>query len=170
MSEMTRIYDDRGLVVRNWVSMGILVAAVIWGLLELLHALKGGGDTSGYLFGLGFLAASAYGLNRILGEARDAIVRIEVDSGSGQSVVTLWRPWGLHRLTGPLEALSGWRLFIAVKARNQNTYLLRADHPDYPHPLQIELHPARPVQDALRQLAPEAIEEFEASTGGRKPA
>ena len=167
---MTRIYDDRGFVMRNWVSMAILAAAVIWGGVEILRAAKDGGDTTGYLFGAGFLAASAYGLNRILGEARDAIVRIEADSGSGQSVVTLWRPWGLHRLTGPLEALSGWRLFIAVKARNQNTYLLRADHPDNPRPLQIELHPAKPVPDGLRRLAGEAIEEFEANTGGRKTA
>ena len=29
-----------------------------------------------------------------------------------------------------------------VAQRNQITYLLRADHPDNPRPLQIELHPA----------------------------
>ncbi len=164
---MIRIYDDRGFVLRNWLSMAILVGATIWGVVEIVRYQTGVSDNTGLLFGVGFLAASAYGGYRMFSDARDAIVRIEADFDSGQSAVTLWRPWGLHRLAAPLAALSGWRMYVAVKTRNQQTYLLQVNHADNPRPLHIELKPNVTPLDALRPLAPEAIEEFETRIGRR---
>ncbi len=167
---MTRIYDDRGLMTRNWISIAILVGAVIWGIAEIVRAYLGMSDDTGYLFGAGFLAAAVYGGYRMFAEARDTIVRFEADDASGQSVVTLWRPWGVQRMTAPLAALTGWRMYIAMKARNQRSYLLRVNHPDNPRPLQIELMPGKTDLDGLRRLAPEAIGDFEMNIGQRKSA
>ncbi len=167
---MIRIYDDRGFVLRNWASTAILVGATVWGVLEIVRYQTGASDSTGLLFGAGFLAASAYGAYRLFAEARDTIVRLETDSDGGQSVVTLWRPWGLQRLAAPLAALGGWRMYIAVKSRNMRTYLLRVDHPANPRPLQVELTPGKTDLDGLRRLAPKAIEDFEANTGGRRSA
>lgn len=166
---MTRIYDDRAFAARNWLSTAILIAAAVWGIVEIVRAAMGNSDDTGYLFGVGFLAAAAYGTYRLIADSRDTIVRLEADFGSGQSVMTLWQPWGLRRLSAPLSALKGWRLYIAVKTRMQRTYLLRVDHPDHPRPLQIEMMPGKTDLAGLRRLAGEAIEEFEANTGKRQP-
>lgn len=167
---MTRIYNDRGFVLRNWVSMAILAGATVWGVVEILRYLAGSSDSTGLLFGVGFLAAAAYGGYRILNDGRDAIVRLEADLDGGASVVTLWRPWGLRRLTAPLDQLHGWRMYIEMKTRSQRTYLLRVRHPDNPRPLQIELMPGRTDLEGLRRVAPEAIADFEMTVGRRAPA
>jgi hypothetical protein len=165
---MIRLFDDRGLVLRNWFSIAILVAAVIWGVIEIVRSEMGAADQTGLLFGLGFFAAAAYGLYRMLGDGRDTITRFEADFESGQSAATLWRPWGLRRLEAPLTRVTGWRMYVAVRRRNQPTFLLLVDHPGNPRPLQIDLAPNRKALDGLRQLAPEAIAEFEERTGRRK--
>jgi hypothetical protein len=133
-----------------------------------MRTVRGGADQTGYLFGAGFIAAAIYGGYRVLSDARDTIVRIEADFASGQALVTQWRPWGLQRLATPLDQLTGWRMYVAVKRRNQPTYLLRVDHPASPRPLQIELTPAMKGLDGLRRLAPEAIEDFEVRAGRRR--
>ncbi len=167
---MTRVYNDRGFLARSWGSMAILVMAVIWGVVEMVRAYVGAGDQTGYLFGAGFMAAAAYGGYRMWSDTRDTIARLEADFASGQSVVTLWRPWGLQRLTAPLDQLSGWRMYISMRTRNQRSYLLRVGHPANRRPLQIELMPGRTDLDGLRRLAPEAIADFEMNTGGNRRA
>jgi hypothetical protein len=164
----TRIYDDRSFARRNWASLGILVVAVAWGVAESIRFQIGASDQTGLLFGLGFLVAAAYGFYRLYADSRDAIMRIDADLDNGQSVVTLWRPWGPQRLTAPLAALTGWRMYIAMKTRNQRNFLLRVHHPDYPRPLHVELLPGKTDLEALRRLAPEAIADFEMNVGARK--
>lgn len=166
---MVRVFDDRGMALRNWLSTGILVAAVVWGIVEILRTQMGAADDTGYLFGFGFLAAAAYGAKRLLDDTRDSLVRLEADFDSGQSVAMLWRPWGLRRLAAPISRLSGWNLYIAIKTRQQPTFLLRFTHPGRPDwPLQIVLPPTMTELDGLRRLAPEPIEDFEIRTGRRK--
>jgi hypothetical protein len=167
---MTLIYEDRGLGLRGWFSTAVLIGATIWGCIEILRAQAGTADSTGYLFGAGFLAASAYGAFRLFNDSRDAIVRIEADFASGQSVVTLWRPWGLKRLVAPLNQLSNWRMYVALKTRNQQTYLLRVDHPASPRTLYIELRPDTKAVDGLRLVAREAMEEYDARTGRGRAA
>lgn len=166
---MTRIYNDRGLVVRNWVSIAILVGAVLWGILEIVRYRSGASDSTGLLFGIGFLAAAAYGAYRIVTDTRDSIVRIETDFDSGQSQIMLWQPWGMRRLAASRGQLGEWRMYISMKTRTQRSYLLRVNHPANPRPLQIELMPGKTDLDGLRRLAPEAIAEFEMNIGQRRP-
>jgi hypothetical protein len=166
---MVRVFDDRGMALRSWLSVAILAGAVVWGAVEIVRVQTGAADDTGYLFGFGFLAAAAYGAKRLLDDSRDALVRLEVDFEGGQSVATLWRPWGLQRLAAPISQLSGWNLYISVKTRQQHTYLLRFMHPARPaRPLHIVLPPAMTALDGLRRLAPQAIEDFEIRTGRRK--
>lgn len=165
---MNRIYDDRGFVLRNWASTAILVMAVVWGAVEVARAATGVSDETGYLFGAEFIAAAAYGAYRLIADLRDTIIRLEVDSGSGQSVATLWQPWGLRRLSAPLSELKGWRLYITMRSKMQRNYLLRVNHPAHPRPLHIELMPGKTDLAGLRGLASEAIDEFEATVGKRK--
>ncbi len=167
---MNPVFDDRGFVLRSWISVAVLVAAVIWGIVEIVRAQTGSSDETGLLFGFGFLAAAAYGLYRLLSESRDQIVRLEADFGSRQAVVTQWRPWGFQRLATSLDQLTGWRMYVAVRRRNQPTYLLHVNHPASRRPLHIELIPGKKTFEGLRQVAPEAIEEFEQRTGARKAA
>lgn len=164
---MAALYDDRGAMWRNWLSTAVLIGALIWGVVEIVRAQMGASDSTGFLFGIGFLVAAAYGAYKMLSDARDTIVRLEADRDGGQSVVTLWRPWGPRRLEAPLGALRNWRMYVAIRKRNQPTYLLRVDHP-FAGTLHIELRPEFKAVDGLRQLAPEAIEEFEIRTGRRK--
>ena len=101
---MTRIYDDRGLrCCATGRRLRSSSAPSCWGMLEIVRGQTGMSDTTGYLFGVGFVGAAVYGGYRIFAEARDTIVRLETDDASGQSVVTLWRPWGLQRMTAPLD-------------------------------------------------------------------
>ena len=166
---MVRVFDDRGMAWRNWLSTAILAAAVVWGIVEMLRTQMGAADDTGYLFGFGFLAAAAYGAKKLLDDSRDSLVCLEADFDGGHSVATLWRPWGLQRLSAPIGRLSGWNLYIAIKTRQQHTYLLRFTHPDRPDwPLQIVLPPTMTELDGLRRLAPQAIEDFEMRTGRRK--
>ncbi len=118
---MTRIYDDRGQAARNWVSMAILIGAVLWGVVEIVRAATGAADETGYLFGLGFFAAAVYGAYRLVVDSRDVIMRFEADVSSGQSVATLWQPWGLRRLAAPLDQLKNWRMYIAMRSRASAT-------------------------------------------------
>jgi hypothetical protein len=163
---MNRVYNDRNAALRNWGSMTVLVLAVLWGIAEIIRTQMGAEDHTGYLFGAGFLAGAAYGGYRLFIDTRDTIMRLEADFASGQSVVTLWRPWGLSRLAAPLDALSGWRMYISLRTRAQRSYLLRVNHPGSPaRPLQIELMPGKTDIEGLRQVAPEAIRDFEMNIG-----
>jgi hypothetical protein len=165
---MPRLFNDRGMTLRSWISVAVLIGAVIWGGVEIMRAVTGASDETGYLFGLGFLGASAYGLYRMLADTRDTILRIEADFASGQSVISLWRPWGPVRLAAPLAALSNWRMYVSMRRKNQPVFLLMVDHPSSPRPLQIDLAGAVKDLDGLRRVAPEAIEEFEIRTGKRR--
>jgi hypothetical protein len=170
-SGMVKVFDNSGVIWRSWVSVAVLTGAVIWGAIELVRVYTGASDSTGYLFGFGFLAAAGYGGQRLFLDTRDTLVSLAVDFNSRETLAVLWRPWGLTHLTAPLDRLTGWDLFIAIKTRQQRTYLLRFRHPDYPDArLQIELPPTIKDVEGLRRLAPEAIAEFEENTGRRKAA
>lgn len=162
---MTTVFEIRGFLVRQTISLVVLVVVFLWGIGEILRASNAafGWD---YIFGIAFIGGAIYGFRQVLGDARDQVARLEVD-GTGKTVATLWRPTGTLKLEAE-SGLTGWRYYVKLGPRGIKRPYLFAEHPDHPNPLQIELRADIQISDGLRALAPEAIAEFEAATGSNK--
>ncbi len=161
---MTRIYENHGFWMRNVVSLGILIAVAIYGLWELWAAYNSTEDaTMGFLFGAGFLGGAAYGAWQLINDNADLVAAMDLDEATGDSVVSLWRPFWTEKLKRPAGDIRNWRFYVKVGARQMRTFYIYADHPSYPRTLQFDLRKAN--LDGLRKVAPEAVAEFEAALG-----
>ncbi len=165
---MTTVFEIRGLMIRQTVSLVVLVVVFLWGIGEIVRASGGGGDSWAYLFGIAFIGGAIYGLRQLLTDSRDQIARLEV-ADDGRTIATLWRPTGTLKLEAR-NGLTGWRYYVKIGPRSIKRPYLFAEHPDHPNPLQFELRQDTVIHDGLRELAPEAVAEFEASRGSSKPA
>lgn len=167
---MTRIYENRGYRTRQNISLAIIAAVVAYGLFEIWYAttdpepaglalLLGMGQDN-YIFGGLFIAGGAYAYYTLLKEASDLVATLDLDETTGETVTTLWRPLKPITLTAPRGAITNWRLYVKIGNRNLRTPVIYADHPGHPRPIEFDLR--RADLTALRQLAPEAVSEFEA--------
>jgi hypothetical protein len=158
---MTRIYEQRGFIGRQWLSMVILAGSFLYGFWELwLAATQPEAGNNNAIFGVLFIGASIFGLVRLMKDSGDIVASLDRD-GSGRLVASLWRPWGRLTVAGPQAQFTNWRFYIAVAKRNQATPLIRVDHAGYPRPLTIELKPDTVISDGLREVAGEAVADFE---------
>jgi hypothetical protein len=73
----------------------------------------------------------------------------------------------MKRIEVPVEELANWRHYVKIGARNARSSFLLVNCPGYPHPLQFELGRGTLPSDGLRQLAPEAVGDFERDNGLR---
>ncbi len=164
---MTRAYQNPDVSRRSNLSTVVLVLIGTYGLWELWRAGSSPADsqTIDYLFGIAFVGGAAYGLRQIISDTRDLVLAFDVEPTTGNTVATLWRPFGRQRLEADRDRLTDWRFYVRIGKRNVRTFCLYVTHPDYPRPLQLELRRGLTVSDDLRRLAPEAIGEFERATG-----
>src|SRR5260221_3978446 len=127
---MRRIYTLPGFWWRNNGSMAALVVVALWGVWELWRAAAEPSDqsTQGYLFGLAFLGGAAYALWQLTNDARDRVATFDLDTASGKSLVTLWRPFWMEKLEADRGAIADWRVHVAIGKRNARTYFIHADH------------------------------------------
>ena len=169
---MTRIYDNSGFAMRMNISAAVIVLVMIFGVWELWAAFNAGPEagTSGYLFGLLFIGGGIYGMKQTLEDARDMVVAFDADQAGGNGVASVWRPFVPRRIEGSLRQFTNWRFHVKIPRANMRTYVLLADHPASPRPLQFELRRGAPVSDGLRGIAREAIAEFEEQTGAASQA
>jgi hypothetical protein len=165
---MTRILDSRGMATRSNVSLAILTAVFIYGIWEIWHAATVGGDPTAYLFGVAFIGGSLYGLNTTLKETRDLVIAFDADPVSRAAVLALWRPFHRKRIETSLDRIAGWRLWIETGSRGQRTYYLLARDPSHDGTLRFTLQHGMAIPDLLREIAGEAIEDFERETGVRR--
>lgn len=170
---MTRIYENKGYRSRQLISLGIIVAVVIYGLWELWYAstdpepagiaLLLGLGQDGYIFGAVFIAGGAYAYYTLLRDAADTVDTFDIDEATGATLTTIWRPIKSIRLSAPLSAITNWRPYVKITGRNIRTPYLYADHPGHPRPIVFDLR--RADLDSLRKVAPEAVAEYESSIG-----
>lgn len=171
---MTRLYENKGYWWRQTISMGVVVVVAIYGVWELWSAtftpatqtgmgqLFGIGDDR-FLFGIAFVGGGVYALWQLINDAADTVVTFDVDDATGQSVVSLWRPFWTERLKVEVGRIRDWRFHVKVGNRNARTFLIYADHPGYPRPLQFDLR--RADVEGLRKVAPDAVAEYEQKIG-----
>jgi hypothetical protein len=162
---MTRILDSRGMATRSNVSLAILTAVFIYGIWELWHAATVSGDPTAYLFGVAFVGGSLYGLNTTLKEARDLVIAFDADPATREAALILWRPLRNKRIETSLDKLTGWRLWIETGSRGLRSYYLLARAPSHDGTLRFQLQRGMAVPELLRDVAGEAIEDFERETG-----
>ncbi len=162
---MTRILDNRGMATRSNVSLAILTAVFIYGIWELWHAITVGNDPTAYLFGVAFIGGSLYGLNTTLREARDLVIAFDADPARRAAALTLWRPFHNKRIETSLDSIAGWRHWVETGSRGLRSYYLLAREPSHDGTLRFQLQRGMTIPDVLREIAGEAIEDFERDTG-----
>jgi len=162
---MKRIYSNRPLVRRMHASTAVVVFAFLFGLYELWAAVGAGPEGSGYgyLFALLFIGGSIYGMRQLMAEHAGWVTAIDADSGTGRSVIFVWRPVVSRQIAGGLDRLQNWRYEVVDVRRNLKAPMLLADHPDRPKPLKLELGKGIVATDELRALAPRAFAKYEAA-------
>jgi len=161
---MTRLYENRGFFLRQNGSVVVIALVVIYGVFELWRAFAAGGDPTGALFGVLFVGGGIWGFYTLWHDGRDVVAALDADLAGHQAVFTLWGPFTQKRLAMPFDAIVEWRFWVKPGTRGQRSYFLQAMTRASPRPLQIELKRGQPVPDGLREIAPAAIEEFEAAT------
>lgn len=163
---MIRIYENPGFWRRAWLSIGFLVAAIIWGFWEFWSAATGPADgaTTGYLFGILFVGGGLYALYQLAEDWRDLVSSLDLDEETGAMLATVWQPQGPLKLAARKGQITNWRSHVKVGKRNARTFFVHADLVGRPRPLRFELRPAVDVA-GLRRVAPEAIAEYEKAAG-----
>jgi hypothetical protein len=159
---MTRIYENPGFWRRALLSIGFLIAAILWGFWEFWSAATGPADaaTTGYLFAALFVGGGLYALYQLAEDWRDLVSALDLDEATGAMLVTVWQPQGPLKLAAGKGQVTNWRSHVKIGKRNARTFFAHADFPGYPRPLRLELRPAVNVA-GLRRVAPEAIAEYE---------
>ena len=163
---MTRLYTSPGAWWRNTISLVVLIAVAIYGVWEVTTAGRIADPSqqqTGYLFGVAFVGGAIYGVWQLFSDARDRIVTLDRDAGGGL-IATLWRPWGTLTLAVNAASIANWRFHVFIGNRNARSYFILADRNGYPHPLRFEMRKGVDLE-ALRQIAPEAVADFESATG-----
>ena len=163
---MTRLYANPGHAARMTGSAIVLVIVIIYGFFELWRSGAGGGsDTTGFLFGIFFVGGGAYGIRSFILPALDSAVALDADPATGHAELTLWRPFVARRIGLPLGALTDWRYHVKLGKRGAKSHFLLVKCPARARPVEFELRAGLALSEGLRALAPEAIADFEASTG-----
>jgi hypothetical protein len=170
---VTRVFENRGFWWRQTLSLIAVILIAVYGAWELWSAtfstgeyvspmgeLLGIGDDR-YAFGILFLGGGIYAAWQLIEDSRDTVATFAMDD-KGASVTTLWRPLRSLTLTADAGAVRDWRFHVKIGKRNARSFFIYADHSSYPHPLQFDLR--RNDAEGLRQVAPDAVAEYDAAT------
>jgi hypothetical protein len=168
---MTRIFENRTFARRLNIYIVVLAVVMANGFWELWRALSAPAlNPTDLAFAVAFIGGGIYGIYQTFRDGRDLVGAFDVDFAANLAAVTLWRPFRLLKLEGPLDRVGGWRFWVKAAQAGQRSYLLHADFPGYPRKLQFELRKGAEIPDGLRRVAPEAITDFEDATGATKAA
>lgn len=162
---MVRILHFRGMVARSTISLAILSAVFMYGVLELWFAMSASGDFTATLFGVIFVGGAIYGYRQTVAETKDLVIIFDADPETGRAEIHLWRPFGRKLIETSLDKLTGWRLWVQAGQRGQKAFMLLAKAEGYDGTLRFVLARGQAIPDLLRQIAPGAVEDFERETG-----
>ncbi len=169
---MTRLYANRGFWVRNALLILFLIVVFIYGCWELWRAshVASGEAGTGVMFGVVFAGGSLFALRQLRDDHRDLVASLDRNDATGELVAAVWKPLGAEKIVAPPSAFTDWRVHVKLLARGrQKAFFLHVDYAGRPRPLRFDLKPGTDTA-GLRQLAPEAIAEFEAQTRPAAPA
>jgi hypothetical protein len=161
---MVSLHQNSSMVTRSNISFAILVVVFPFGIWELWGAATVSGDTGAYVFGAIFVGGAIYALRNLLAETRDLVVAFDADPATGKAKISLWRPFRKLRIETSLDQISGWRHWIQTGTRGRRNFFLLAQEASHAGMLRIELRPGAGIASQLRELAPEAIADFERET------
>jgi hypothetical protein len=162
---MSRLYDNASLRRRSNLSLIFLALVILYGGFEFWNAWRTHfADSTAVLFGAAFIAGGIYGIRMTLTDARDQVSTFDADFATGRAAISLWRPFRPLVIETTLDALTNWRHYVRIAARNTPVHLLIVAAPGYPQPLQFELTSSKAPLDGLRRVAPEAVSDFERQT------
>lgn len=162
---MTRLFENRRLPKTSNISAVVLVVVILFGFWDLWNAFgTGSQDTTSAMFGVLFVGGGIIGAYTIWNDGRDQAQWLDVDLDTGKSALAVWRPFKPLVLEQNLDQMTGWRHWIKVAKRNVRTHYIVVTVPDYPRPIYLEMLVGGEIPDALRQIAPEAVEDFETNT------
>lgn len=168
---MTRVFENRRLARTSNISVIVLVVVILFGLWDLWNAFAlGSPDPTGAMFGVLFVGGGIVGGYTVWNEGRDQAQWLDADPAGGKSAIAVWRPYRPLVLEQDLGQLTGWRHWIKVAKRNVRTHYLVVVAPGYPRPIYLEMPIAGDIPETLRQIAPEAIEDFETNTRRQREA
>ena len=171
---MTRVYENRGFWWRQTLSLVAVILVAVYGGWELWSATYSTSEYNspvGQLFGIGddrylfvfiFLGGGLYAIWQLVNDSTDTVASLDLEEATGAATVSLWRPFQTKKLTAEIARISDWRFHVKLGNRNMRTFLIYADLPGYPRPLQFDLR--RADVEGLRKVAPEAVAEYERAT------
>ena len=73
----------------------------------------------------------------------------------------------MKRIDTSLERITGWRHWIQTGSRGRRAFFLLAEEPSHEGALRFELRPGSAIAEELREIAPQAIADFEREAGIR---
>ena len=168
---MTRVFENRRLARASNISVVVLVVVIVFGFWDLWNAFGvGSQDPTAAMFGVLFIGGGVIGGYTVWNESRDQAQWLDVDLAAGKSAIAVWRPYRPLVLEQDLDQLTGWRHWIKVAKRNVRTHYFVVVAPGYPRPIYFEIAVDAEIPDALREIAPEAVADFEDNTRRQREA
>jgi len=168
---MTRVFENRRLARTSKISMIVLIVVIVFGCWDLWNAFGvGSQDPTAAMFGVLFVGGGVIGGYTVWNDGRDQAQWFDADLASGKSMIAVWRPYRPLVLAQNLDQLTGWRHWIKVAKRNVRTHYFVVAAPGYPRPIYFEMAVDAEIPEMLRQIAPEAVADFEDNTRRQREA
>lgn len=160
---MTSLYVHRRFWGRHVGLLAFLALVFVYGCFELWRALRApSGDASnGIMFGVIFVGGSLFAVRQTLQDHRDLVVSLLRNDSDGSFTASVFDRLRAEEITAAASAFTDWRLYRKPIGRRGAAFFLHVDCALWPRPLRFDLKPGTDVT-GLRQVAPEAIAEYEA--------
>ncbi|MEJ0097628.1 MAG: hypothetical protein WDM84_06500 [Bauldia sp.] len=162
---MTRFYANRGFWVRNALLILFLIVVFLYGCFELWRAfhVSSADSTTGITFGVVFAGGSLFAFRQLTDDHRDLVATLDRNDTTGELVAAVWKLAGAETIAAPPSAFTGWRVHVKTLGKVGRAYFLHVDAAGRQRPLRFDLKSGTDLA-GLRQIAPDAIAEFEAQT------
>ncbi len=117
------------------------------------------------IVGLMLVAIAVVGALRLGHYGYQTVLALDADEKSGHARVSLWRPLGEETFETRLTEIVEWRYEVGRKNTRMPNYRFRARLAESRRWLVFEFSPREGLHPLFRQLAGEAVDEFERQTG-----
>lgn len=167
---METVYKNNRIGMRMGLAI-IVVGFVSWIGVWLLGARYPGMDDGDperqevLFLGIILLAVAVLGAIRFGHYGLKTVVRLDADRESGRARVALWRPMSEEVVETLLQNIIEWRYEVGRRNTKMPIRRFRARIAEPHYWLLFELNPREPLSPVFRELAPEAVREYEEDTG-----
>lgn len=164
-----RVYENRGIRIRMWLAMiatGAMALAGLWMLLVVYpRTVRDAAEPGDPLFlGSVMLVIAVLGVIRFGHYGLKSVVTLDADERTRAARLGLWRPLGEEIIETHLDDIVEWRYEVGRKRTRMPIRRLRARLRQPHRWLLFELKFREP-HPVFREMAPEAVHEFEKDIG-----